>query len=85
MDGLRRFSIRDESAVFHPCFIHQVVLVRDPGATQRGPVELDRHMGPAGAGGAVAVLPDGRLVTGGNDDRVQLRNVQSSSPRTLLG
>ena len=33
---------------------------------------------------AVAVLPGGRVVTGGYDDRVRLRNVQSSSPGTLL-
>lgn len=33
----------------------------------------------------VAVLPGGRVVTGGGyDDRVRLRNVQSSSPGTLL-
>jgi hypothetical protein len=30
---------------------------------------------------AVAVLPDGRVVTGDGDDRVRLRDVQSSSPR----
>ena len=38
------------------------VLVWDPGAAQRGPVELGRH---DGAVRAVAVLPDGRVVTGG--------------------
>ena len=32
---------------------------------------------------AVAVLPDGRVVTAGNDE-VRLRNLQSSSPGTLL-
>jgi len=32
---------------------------------------------------AVAVLPDGRVVTGG-DDRVRLWDVQSNSPGTLL-
>jgi hypothetical protein len=30
------------------------------------------------------VLPGGRVITGGYDDRVRLRNVQSSSPGTLL-
>ena len=39
------------------------VLVWDPGAAQRGPVELGRH---EGAVEAVAVLPDGRVVTGGD-------------------
>ena len=38
----------------------------------------------SGGVGAVAVLPDGRVVTGGDDDRVRLWNVQSSSPGTLL-
>ena len=33
---------------------------------------------------AVAVLPDGRVVTGGYDYQVRLRNVQGSSPGTLI-
>ena len=33
---------------------------------------------------AVAVLPDGRIVTGGVDDRVRLRNMQGHSPDTVL-
>jgi len=33
---------------------------------------------------AVAVLPDGRVVSGGGDDRVWLWHVQSSSRGTLL-
>ena len=37
------------------------MLVWDPGAAQRGPVELGRHERGVGA---VAVLPDGRVVTG---------------------
>ena len=41
------------------------VLVWDPGAAQRGPVELGRHEGGVAA---VAVLPDGRVVTGGGGD-----------------
>jgi hypothetical protein len=57
------------------------VLVWDPGAAQHGPVELGRHEGGVRA---VAVLPDGRVVTGGGDYRVLLRNVQGSSPGTLL-
>jgi len=56
------------------------VLVWDPAEPGTGPVELGRHEGGVGA---VAVLPDGRLVTGGSD-RVRLRDVQSSSPGTLL-
>ena len=57
------------------------VLVWDPAEPGAGPVELGRH---AGGVGAVAVLPDGRVVTGGDDDRVRLWNVQSNSPGTLL-
>jgi hypothetical protein len=56
------------------------VLVWDPAEPGTGPVKLGRH---GGGVTAVAVLPDGRVVTGGYD-RVQLRNVQSSSPGTLL-
>jgi hypothetical protein len=56
------------------------VLVWDPAEPGTGPVELGRH----GRGvGAMAVLADGQVVTGG-DDLVRLRNVQSSSPGTLL-
>ena len=50
----------------------------EPGT---GPVEFGRHEGGVGA---VAVLPGGQVVTGGYDDRVRLRNVQGSSPGTLL-
>jgi hypothetical protein len=56
------------------------VLVWDPAEPGTGPVKPGRH---GGGVTAVAVLPDGRVVTGGYD-RVQLRNVQSSSPGTLL-
>jgi WD40 repeat protein len=57
------------------------VLVWDPAEPGAGPVELGRH---DDAVYAVAVLPDGRVVTAGGDDRVWLRNVQDSSPGTLL-
>jgi WD40 repeat protein len=57
------------------------VLVWDPAEPGAGPVELCRHERGVKA---VAVLPAGRVVTGGHDDRVHLRNVQSSSPGTLL-
>ena len=40
------------------------VLVWDPAEPGTGPVELGRHEGGVGA---VAVLPDGRVVTGGGD------------------
>src|SRR5207253_2990369 len=33
---------------------------------------------------AVAVLPDGRVVTGGDDDQVRLWDVRSNSPGSLL-
>jgi WD40 repeat protein len=56
------------------------VLVWDPAEPGTGPAELGRRDGGVTA---VAVLPDGQVVTGG-DDRVRLRNVQSSSPGTLL-
>ncbi len=56
------------------------VLVWDPGAAHRGPVELGRDEDGVGA---AAVLPDGRVVTSGGGG-VRLRNVQSSSPGTLL-
>jgi hypothetical protein len=56
------------------------VLVRDPAEPRTGPAEPGREHGVS----AVAVLPGGRVVTGGYDDRVRLRNVQSSSPGTLL-
>ena len=42
------------------------VLVWDPAAAGTGPAELGRH---DGAVAAVAVLPDGRVVTGGDDGR----------------
>jgi WD40 repeat protein len=57
------------------------VLVWDPAEPGTGPVELGRDEGGVFA---VAVLPDGRVVTGGYHDRLRLRNVQSSSPGTLL-
>jgi WD40 repeat protein len=38
----------------------------DPGAARRGPVELGRH--DEGAAVEVAVLPDGRVVTGASDN-----------------
>ena len=53
------------------------VLVWDPAEPGAGPAELGRHEGGVAA---VAVLPDGRVVTGGDDDRVRLWDVQSSSP-----
>jgi hypothetical protein len=55
------------------------VLVWDPAEPGTGPVELGRQEERVGA---VAVLPDGRVITGG--DQVRLRDVQSSSPGTLL-
>jgi hypothetical protein len=57
------------------------VLVWDPAAAQRGPVELGRHWGGVAA---VAVLPDGRVVSSSYDDQVRLWNMQSSSPGTLI-
>jgi hypothetical protein len=41
--------------------------VWDPAAPRVGPVELGHHDGPVVA---VAVLPDGRVVTSGSDRRV---------------
>ena len=43
------------------------MLVWDPAEPGTGPVELGRHEGGVRA---VAVLPDGRVVTGGDDGRV---------------
>jgi WD40 repeat protein len=57
------------------------VLVWDPDEPGGGPVELGHH---GQAVRAVAVLPDGRVVTGGADDRVRMWDVQSSSPGNLL-
>jgi WD40 repeat protein len=57
------------------------VLVWAPAEPGADPVELGRHDGGVWA---VAVLPDGRVATGGHDDQVRLRNVQSNSPGTLL-
>ena len=57
------------------------VLVWDPDKPGTGPVELGDHERGVSA---VAVLPGGRVVTGGYDRRLWLRNVQSSSPGTLL-
>ena len=57
------------------------VLVWDPAEPGTGPVELGRVEDGVGA---VAVLPDGRVVTGAGGDRVRLWDVQSSSPGTLL-
>jgi WD40 repeat protein len=57
------------------------VLVWDPDDPVDDPVELGRHESWVRA---VAVLPDGLVITSGDDDRVRLRNVQSSSPGTLL-
>ena len=58
------------------------VLVWDPAEPGAAPVELGRHEGEGGVG-AAAVLPDGRVVTG-SGGRVRLRNMQGSSPGTLL-
>jgi hypothetical protein len=58
------------------------VLVWDPAEPGAGPVELGRHEGGVGAV-AVAVLPDGLVVTGG-EDRMRLWDVQAISPGTLL-
>ena len=57
------------------------VLVWDPAEPGAGPVELGRH---ADGVGAVAVLPDGQVVSGGDDNRVRLWDVQSNSPHTML-
>jgi WD40 repeat protein len=51
------------------------------GVVKYGPVELGRDEGTVRA---VAVLPDGRVVTGGDDDRPRLWDVRSSSPGSLL-
>ena len=63
----------------------------DPGpvlqwTTRRASPALILELGrDEGGVRAAAVLPDGRVVTGGDrDGRVRLRNVQSSSPGTLL-
>ena len=45
------------------------MLVWDPARPETGPVELGRHDDPVSA---VAVLPDGRVVSGGDDRRVLL-------------
>jgi WD40 repeat protein len=55
--------------------------VWDPAQPGTGPAELGRL---AGGVRAIAVLPDGRVVTGGYASRVRLWNVQSSSPGALL-
>jgi WD40 repeat protein len=57
------------------------VLVWDLDEPGTGPVELGRHEGGVRA---VAVLPDGRVVSGGDDDRVLVWDVQSSSADSLL-
>ena len=57
------------------------VLVWDPADPGADPVELGRHDGGVYA---VAALPDGRVATSGDDDRVRLWDVQSSSPSSLL-
>jgi WD40 repeat protein len=57
------------------------VLVWDPAEPGARPVEVGRHVDRVKA---VAVLPDGRVVTGSYDDRVWLWNVQNTSPGTML-
>ena len=57
------------------------VLVRDPAEPGAPLVELGRHENWVEA---VAVLPDGRVVTGSADRRVLLWNVQSTSPGPSL-
>ena len=57
------------------------MLLWDPAEPGVGPVELGAQQGRVRR---VAALPDGRVVTGGDNDRVRLWNVQSSSPGTLL-
>jgi WD40 repeat protein len=59
------------------------VLVWDPAEPGAGPVEIGRD-DEDGVGVAVAGLPDGRVVTGGDDDRVRLWNVRGGSPDTVL-
>ena len=55
----------------------RTVLVCEPAEPGTGPVELGRLK--AGVG-AVTVLPDGRVVTGGYDYQVRLRNVRAAHP-----
>jgi hypothetical protein len=60
-----------------------------PGVAGAGPAELGRHDGPVGA---VAVLADGRVVSGGDDRRVLVCDsarpgtqvIQLSCPVTTL-
>ena len=57
------------------------VLLWGPAEPGTGPVELGRREGGVRA---VAALPDGRVVTSSYDYQLRLRNVQNSSPGTLL-
>jgi hypothetical protein len=58
------------------------VLVWDPARPGTGPVELGRHHG---AVVAVAVLPDGRVVSGGWGDRVLVWNVTTRTEIAQMG
>jgi WD40 repeat protein len=79
--GVRAMAVLPDARVVTGGDYDGRVLAWDPAAPGAGPVELGRHDREVSA---VAVLPDGRVVTGGGDDRVRLRNVQSSSPGILL-
>jgi WD40 repeat protein len=58
------------------------VLVWDLSRPWRGPVELGRHGGWVNA---VAVLADGRVVSGGNDRRVRIWNATTEEEVAQLG
>jgi WD40 repeat protein len=58
------------------------VLVWDPAAPETGPAELGRHDGPVRA---VAALPDGRVVSGGDDQRALMWDITTRTEMAQLG